>query len=421
MVQIRTEKLVFGGQALGYYNDKPIFLWNALPGELVEADITKFRKGIYEGIATNIIEKNEQRIDCQEDHYLSCSPWQIMTYDAENDYKKLICAEIFKHIPDMPPMVYSYPKDRFNYRNKMEYSLLVADKKVSLALSQRQGHSLVNCSYCHLPDQTLQATASAIENWLNKGVLTKRLLKSLLIRTNGQGESLAGLFVKDQISFVNPNIDFEPLKSWSIFYSNYKSPASIISDTLFQQSEKNYLTALIKNKKFNFGINSFMQNNFPMFTETLTEIENHLEGDDQMLDLFSGVGVIGIALADKCKSVNLVEINDEANNFAQQNIVLNNLQNKVSSFCSPAEKILELIKADQTIVVDPPRAGLHKKLTEKLIEVAPKKIIYLSCNPSTQVRDLADLVVKYRLVSWRVYNYFPATPHIESLIVLERK
>jgi 23S rRNA (uracil1939-C5)-methyltransferase len=421
MVQIRTEKLVFGGQALGYYNDKPIFLWNALPGELVEADITKFRKGIYEGIATNIIEKSEQRIDCQEDHYLSCSPWQIMTYEAENIYKQNICAEVFKNIPDLPVMNYSFPSERFGYRNKMEYSLLVEDKKVSLALSQRQGHSLINCRHCLLPDETLQATASAIETWLNNGVLTKRILKSLLVRTNGQGEAMAGLFVKDRVSFLKPEINFAPLKSWSIYYSTYKSPASVITDTLYQPSDNNYLTALINNKKFAFGIQSFMQNNFSMFVETLSEINKWLEIDNEVLDLFSGVGTIGISLADKCKKVTLVEISEEADYYAQQNIKLNNLQSKVESFCAPAEKILDLIKSEQTVVVDPPRAGLHKKLTEKLIEVAPKKIIYLSCNPSTQARDLTDLMLKYRVVVWRVYNYFPATPHIESLIVLERK
>ena len=131
--------------------------------------------------------------------------------------------------------------------------------------------------------------------------------------------------------------------------------------------------------------------------------------------------MIGISLADKCKHVSLVEINNEADYYAQQNIFLNNLSSKVNSFCSPAEKVLDLIKTEQTVVVDPPRAGLHNKLVEKLIEITPKKIIYLSCNPSTQARDLKDLMVKYRVVFWRVYNYFPATPHIESLMILERK
>jgi 23S rRNA (uracil1939-C5)-methyltransferase len=298
MPQIKVEKLVFGGQALGYYNDKPIFVWNALPGEVVEVDITKHRKGVYEGVAREVIEKSEDRIAAQEAHFLSCSPWQIMTYEAENKHKLEICAEAFKKINILPSPQYHFPQERFGYRNKMEYSLQVINGKTNLALNERQGHNFVNCSHCVLPDEALQTTATAIEAWLNQGVLTRRLLKSLIIRSDGTGKTIAGLFVKDRVSFVNPKIDCKNLQGWDIYFSTHRSPASVVTEVLYQSGEA-YLTATIDGKKFKFGMESFMQNNMVMYEHALNEMKKWINEGDELLDMFSGVGSIGICLAGK--------------------------------------------------------------------------------------------------------------------------
>jgi 23S rRNA (uracil1939-C5)-methyltransferase len=126
------------------------------------------------------------------------------------------------------------------------------------------------------------------------------------------------------------------------------------------------------------------------------------------------------AWPEKKQKLTLVEINQEASEYAKENIMLNGLESVAEAVCLPAEKALEYISHEQVVMVDPPRAGLHQKLTDKLLEVLPKMIIYLSCNPATQARDLEQLMLKYQARDWRVYNFFPSTPHIESLIVLER-
>lgn len=421
MTEVKIDKLVVGGQGLGYYNDKPIFVWNVLPGEVVEVEVTKHRKGIYEGVATKILTAHQQRIDSIEDHYLSCSPWQIMDYNLENKLKVDLVKQSMKILIDnnfLTEPDYYFLDKRFGYRNKMEYSWLVENGLAKLAFSRRDQHSLINCQGCQLSDSILLETALSIERWLQTGVQTRRFLKSLIVRSNGVDQTLAGLFVKDRASFINAKIDLDILKGWKIFYSNFRSPASVIDDVLYNQGQ-DHITTVINNKQFSFGLMSFMQVNLPVFELALTEIKKWVD-NDEVLDLFSGVGAIGINLADHAKTVNLVEINQEAGYFAQKNIELNNLTGKVSNQCCPAEKALDLIKSNQVVVVDPPRAGLSEKLIDVLLEQTPKRIIYLSCNPATQARDLGRLMLKYRTRNWGVYNFFPATPHIESLIVLDK-
>lgn len=422
MAEIKIEKIVVGGQGLGYYNEKPIFVWNVLPGEVAEVVVTKHRKGVYEGLATKIISSHKQRLETSDDHYLSCSPWRIMDYNLENELKIDLVNQSMRQLIEadfLPQPEYHFQNQRFGYRNKMEYSWLVEAGKAKLAFSRRDEHSLIACNGCDLADEPLLKTALQIEKWLGNGIQTRRFLKSLIVRSNGLNQTLAGLFVKDRASFINAKIDLDLLKGWRIYYSNFRSPASVIDDVLYEQGEDN-ITSVVGGKKLSFGLMSFMQVNLPMFELALVEIKKWVDGGE-VLDLFSGVGAIGINLADQATKVNLVEINNEAGEFAQLNIEQNGLKNKVESECCPAEKALTLIKADQTVIVDPPRVGLTDKLIDTLLEVAPKRLVYLSCNPATQARDLTKLMIKYKARAWHVYNFFPATPHIESLIILDRK
>jgi len=130
------------------------------------------------------------------------------------------------------------------------------------------------------------------------------------------------------------------------------------------------------------------------------------------------VGAIALPLAKKVKSAVLVESNEEAVGFAKENVKLNKLKNCKVVF-SPTEKALDYIEKGKTIIFDPPRAGLHQKIIDRILEIKPKKIVYLSCNIATQARDLNLLSKGYKVKSIKLYNFFPRTPHIEGLAVLE--
>src|SRR5690606_5427435 len=132
--------------------------------------------------------------------------------------------------------------------------------------------------------------------------------------------------------------------------------------------------------KLKYGILSFFQVNIPVFEKALEKIHQEISNDKDVLDFYSGVGSISLPIANKCKSLILVDNNEESIEFAKLNIKENNISN-AQAICLPAEKITELINHDKIIIVDPPRSGMHHNVVEKLLQETPKKIIYLSCNP----------------------------------------
>jgi 23S rRNA (uracil1939-C5)-methyltransferase len=171
--------------------------------------------------------------------------------------------------------------------------------------------------------------------------------------------------------------------------------------------------------KLRYGLFSFFQVNVPIFKDALEDIGNFVD-DTDLVDYYSGVGSIGLALHDKCQKLTLVESNPEAVEYATENIKINKLKN-CEAICKPAELIIDLITSDKTLIFDPPRAGLDKRIVEKVLAELPKKIIYLSCDLSTHARDIGLLKEKYNIKFLKLYNFFPRTAHIEGLCVLEKK
>ena len=154
----------------------------------------------------------------------------------------------------------------------------------------------------------------------------------------------------------------------------------------------------------------------PVFETTLARIKEFID-DTDLVDMYAGVGTIGLSLAKK--SVDLVELDSATAKMAMINAESSGL--KASVTLAASEKALDYIVSDKTIIFDPPRAGLHDSVTQRIIDVLPPKIIYLSCNPATQARDIAKLSEKYKIAHFEVFNFFPRTPHIESLAILVKK
>lgn len=427
-ITIRTtaEKLVFGGQALAHYEGKAVFLWNALPGEEVDALITRRNKNHWEGVATEIITPSLQRIQPIEPHYLSSSPWGILSLENELQYKREIALETYARIGKV-----SFPFDleidsddqTYGYRNKIEFSFYEYNEDHSqfkegmqLAFFQRGQKYKLPIASSELAEPVINSTAKKILDWIRQQPLTRRELKTLIIRSNGKGQAIAALFIKDHLQFENyPELSDE-LVGFHVYYSYYKSPAST-PDELLYSTGQNYLEHTIADVKLRYGLLGFFQVNVPMFERALLAIKPWVPAQAQLLDFYSGVGAIGLPLATGCESVEFIDNNQEAIEYAQENIQ-NNALTQCRAQCIPAENITELINGYQTVIVDPPRAGLHVDVTNRLLEVTPKTIIYLSCNISTQARDIQLLSEKYTVEFAKLYNFFPRTPHIEGLCIL---
>jgi 23S rRNA (uracil1939-C5)-methyltransferase len=423
MPQLKIDKLVFGGQGLGRLEGKVVFAWNALPGETVNVEYTRNKKDYAEGVATEILQPSPDRQKPTEEHFLSCSPWQILSWEEENRWKKQLALDTFEAIAKLPPnldiAIVADDDQQYGYRNKMEYSFWVDENEyISLAFhgrGQKHRHAIPGCL---LAETCINLTAAQILQWIQKNRIPLRSLKSLILRSNGEGQTIAALFIKDKLTFPDYPVPNETNLGFQLYYSTHKSPASVPTE-LLHTAGQDFLVAQLKKTRLKFGLLSFFQVNIPLFGHALDDMAVFLDADKPLLDFYSGVGAIGLPLHDRTKLCTLVDNNAEAIAYAQDNIKLNKLAN-AEAVLSPAEKVTDLITPDKMIIFDPPRAGLHDDVTAKVLLEKPERLMYLSCNLSTQARDVERLKGSYDLKFMQLYNFFPRTPHIESLVVLDR-
>jgi 23S rRNA (uracil1939-C5)-methyltransferase len=410
---IKVEKLVHGGQGLGELSDgRKVFVWNALPGETVNIRLLKNKKNFAEGLAEEIIQTSVNRVEPRDAAYLSTSPWQIMDFAYENSQKQLILKETMQreHVDYAGEIKMSRVEQQWNYRNKMEYSFFGDEEGLHLALFSRGTHQkqIVEGSSIARPeiDDTARRTVALLE----KAGVRASQLKTLVLRCNQAGQTAAALFVKDE---QFPQIDelAKVCKGLVVIYSNPKSPASVVTAELYRYGDTT-LCDTIRNKVISYDVMSFFQVNVPVFELAMEQIAKATEDASNVIDMYAGVGTIGAGIGASL----LVEI-DEGN----VRMAKNNVGEKTTIIQASTEQALEHISTETTVVFDPPRAGLHPKVIECLLQEKPKKIVYLSCNPATHARDLALLQKAYTVEQIEGYNFFPRTPHIESLAVLQRK
>ena len=440
---VTLEKIVGGGQALGTLSDgRKCFVWGGLPDETVTFRLTKKKAHFIEGIVTEVLHASPERIAPRDaDSYLSTSPWQIMTFSAEQHYKAALIEEAFKlHAIVLPHKINVYTDGReFQYRNKVEFSWFSerADEShadtLDLAFFRRGSKGKIIVNECSLLPPEIIALAHSIRDILRRKHISARQLKTLLIRSNQQGSCVWQLYIKDRLPNIITHEEAEALSAQGgeIIYSDPRSPASRITARLAKFGVTT-LTDTILGTPFRYACEGFFQVNIPMYEQALrdmrewtscpkrtTPANSDTDGENPpVIDLYAGVGTIGLTVGGD--NVTLIEINESAVAEMQRNITALGRTN-ARAILAPSEKALDFITPNHVVIVDPPRAGLHADVVAKLLETAPPRIIYLSCNPVTQARDIALLTEKYNIRAHHGYNFFPRTPHIEHLVVLDRK
>jgi 23S rRNA (uracil1939-C5)-methyltransferase len=413
--EVKIEKIVHGGQGLGELPDgRKVFVWNALPGETVRVEVIKKKRSYAEAIAREVVTSSPERAVPQEENYLATSPWQMMTFEAENSYKAEIVRDLFTHekvmVPEFDGVVWAEPE--WHYRNKMEYSFWGDDDGLHLALHQRGSHGkqIVTGSKLALP--AIDAAANAVLAELNKLSPRAGDLKTIIVRCDQKGNAVVALFTKLE-SFSKLALPAE-LKGLRVYHSNPKSPASVPTKLLYELGDSGLEDTLL-GKVFAYDVDSFFQVNLPIYEKVLGRISEHATVDP--VDMYAGVGSIGLTVSKE--HAKLVELDPATAAMARINLAASGLEGEVVE--ASTEKVLEHIVSDVPVIFDPPRAGLHAKVVERCLEVLPPQITYLSCNPATQARDLALLQDAYEITFFEVYNFFPRTPHIETLAVLTKK
>ncbi len=429
---IQLEKIVGGGQALGTLDDgRKAFVWGGLPGETVTIRITKKKSHFVEGVVTEVLTASPERIAPRDpESYLSTSPWQIMPLASEQHYKAALIEEAFElHDIVLPEPIDVFCDDvPYRYRNKVElswYSDRAEDgiETLDLAFFRRGSKGKIVVDGTSLARPEINQLARQVRDLLRTKQVTARQLKTLLIRCDQAGNCVWQLYTKDHLGDVISPDEATALSAQGgeIIYSDPRSPASRITERLACFGDP-VLQDAILGVPFRYATEGFFQVNLPVYEQALRDMQRFAQVQDgtpqPTLDLYAGVGTIGLTIGSN--NVTLVEINADAVREMQRNIHQLGRTSQAKAVLAPSEQALEHITGDALIILDPPRAGLHADVIAKLLTAQPQRILYLSCNPVTQARDVALLATHYGIAYHRGYNFFPRTPHSEHLVVLDR-
>lgn len=388
LVTAMIKDFAYAGQGRGLTEDgKKILVWDCLPGEIVKAQIFGNRSNMIESVAKEIIKSSPDRIKPIEDHYFISSPWQILKYEKELEYKIKIAREIFKEKAgvELSDLKITANNEIYHYRNSMEYGIVLDSDELKLTQLARGRKRRVIVPGTKLAYLMVDKTAYQVLKQLKKENINNA--NHIHIRASRADDAMAIVYDSENKVIYNYGPD------------NIKE--MILGKTLFT------------------GPENFFQINPGCFELAVSRIKEFCENNDEIIDYFGGVGTIAIALADKIKQATIVESNPNCTKFAEINIKENSLNN-IEVITARSESALDNIVSNKTIILNPPREGLHKTLVEKMIQEKPNKIIYLSCKPFTQARDIKPLLGYYKLQHIELFNFFPRTPHVESLVILER-
>ncbi|MBI4656978.1 MAG: class I SAM-dependent RNA methyltransferase [Elusimicrobia bacterium] len=423
-MQVEFTKISDEGRALGRHSGKLIFAYGVLPGETAKVRIIREKRNFIEAELLEIIRPSEKRRDAAEDHYLSCSPWQIMDYAYQTELKKNIIEDfLYRFTRETIKLDGFYPAERrFGYRTKIEYSFAEKNNEIHLAFHKRgsfgEKHILENG--CALIAENTNKIALKIVEILNRDKTVCSDLKTLILReSQKQQQVVAALYVKNR-GFSTPQMQIDGLDGFLSAYSNPLSPVSAADEILYKNGIE-FMTEKVGNLNFSYPFDCFFQNNIPLFEKAMEVINGVCFECNKLMDLFCGAGVMAIILKDAAREIIGVESFPGAAKFAQINSAQNNVKN-FQVLCSPAEKTpQEVFDGTDIIVMDPPRPGLHKKTVKALLNSLPQRIIYLSCNPATQARDAAFFLEKYKIIKAFGFDFYPNTPHVESLLVFDKQ
>jgi 23S rRNA (uracil1939-C5)-methyltransferase len=418
-----VERIAHDGAAEGTFEGKKVHIHGMLPDEEGVVEVKK-KQGIFIGSLKEITKASSRRKLPEETHFLSCSPWQVMEYPLQSELKHELIAKLFGYYDDAPKASFTPAVQFYGYRTKVEFSFCDRegenDIPLSLAFHERGGGArrLPLDKGCMLASERMNAIALAITAKLRDAGYVSRDLKTLVVReSKSEGKCIAILYAKKEEIAEFSVEDVPDLSGFMVFHSTEKSPASVPTKFLWGRGD-DFLTEVMGGVSIRYSWDSFFQNNIPVFLEAVEMMKKYVEEGSRVLELYSGAGTIGLMLGRTGTKVHAVEIVPAAVESSLLNAEVNGIEGYTAE-ALPAEAIdRELLHADDTLLLDPPRAGLHPKLIDAIKEKQPKSIIYLSCNPETQARDYSELSALYKIEAVRGFDFYPQTPHLESLLIL---
>lgn len=448
------------GKSVGKAPDgRIIFLSNAVPGDVVDVMTTKKRKAFFEGIATNFHTLSKRRTTPKCEHFGVCGgcKWQHMAYEHQLHFKQKEVENNLKRIgnlelPETTPILGS--KEQYFYRNKMEFSF-----SSSRWLTQEEINSesqiedrnalgfhipgmwdkILDIKKCHLQEDPSNAIRLEIKNFASKNGLAffnprqqQGLLRTMMLRTASTGEIMLLIqFFEDALEerelLLNHIEQTFPEITSLLYVINQKQNDTIYDQEVVSFAGRDHIFEEMEGLRFKINAKSFYQTNSEQAYELykVTRDFANLTGNELVYDLYTGTGTIAQFISKKAKKVIGVESVPEAIEDAKNNALHNNISN-VEFFVGDMKKVfnssfIERHGQPDVIITDPPRDGMHKLVVEQLLQIAPEKIVYVSCNSATQARDLAILNEKYQVTRVQPVDMFPQTHHVENVVLLEKR
>lgn len=393
---MKIEKLDNKGRGITYYNDKIMFVNNALPEEDIEIKNIKESKKFYEADIDKINDTSINRVLPKCPYYEMCGGCNIMHMNLayQESFKNNKIIDILKKYGNVSIPVKEIKNDlELFYRNKI--TLKVIDNKWGYYNSNT--HNLVEINKCLIVHNSINDIFNYKEYFnMNNGEIT--------IRKNYLNEIL--------ISIYSPKVTIE--------YD--KLPDNIVGIVVNDKTEykNNYFYDMIGELKFKVSYNSFFQVNNYMANRIFETLKNSLKGNN-LLDLYCGVGTLGQALKDNFNNIYGIEKIENAIKDAKENAINNGITN-AHYYAGDSGKILKKLNVKfDTVIVDPPRSGLNDETINQIMDLKPKTICYVSCDPMTLARDLKIITDKYKAIKVCSLDMFPNTYHVESVCLLSRK
>jgi len=446
------------GKGVARFEEMVVFIEAAIPGDVVDVQLTHQKKNYAEGRIVRILQPSANRVQPFCLHFGTCGgcKWQHLDYPAQAEAKAHQLTEALKRIGklELPPAhpVLAAPSDRF-YRNRLDYTF-----GARRWLSQEDMHrddgwtpepalgfhaparfdKVVDILHCYLQAEPTNALRLAVRAFCMANnysfydtIAHAGFMRNLIVRNTSNGQWMViVVFAEDRPAEIAALLNHIRLlfpEITSLHYCvNQKRNETLYDQEILLHSGADHIVEQLEDLRFRISPKSFFQTNTGQALNLYRQVREWaaLQGNENVFDLYTGTGSIALFVAKQAKQVVGIEYVEDAIADARLNARLNNIDNCVF-YAGDLKDMLtpDLVArhgAPDVIITDPPRAGMHPDVVKRIAELAPARIVYVSCNPSTQARDLEMLGDNYVVNRYRAVDMFPHTHHVESVVELRR-
>ncbi|MCS5489843.1 23S rRNA (uracil(1939)-C(5))-methyltransferase RlmD [Algoriphagus limi] len=458
ITNLLIERIASEGKCVGYHEGKVVFVSNVAPGDMVDVRITRGKSSFMEGEAINFHEYSKDRIDPFCSHFGVCGgcKWQHINYDLQKNYKRQQVVDQFQRIakvpiPEVAPILGS--SETKYYRNKLDFTFsnsrwLTREEINSGKEFERNAlgfhipkmfDKIVDIEHCYLQG----GISNNVRNSLREFALSNQLsfydirnqvglLRNLIIRTTSMGQTMVivqfGENDPESIPMVMEFLKNKFPEITSLLYViNTKGNETFHDLEIVNYAGLPYIEEEMEGLKFRVGPKSFYQTNSKQAYELYKVARDfaELKGDEVVYDLYTGTGTIANFVAKNAKQVIGVEYVEAAIEDAKLNSQINGIENTLFYAGDMKDILTEDFISNHAkpdvVITDPPRAGMHEDVVNMLLRLESPTIVYVSCNPATQARDVALLAEKYQVERIQPVDMFPQTYHVENVVRLTLK